>query len=97
MAEPKKSKPSRLRKTVTISARIDPATARSLDRLAAAYGRSKSWILAEAIRGHEAAEAEFLAAVDEGIRAADAGRLISDADLDARLARATRPVRGRVA
>ncbi|MBM3554735.1 MAG: ribbon-helix-helix protein, CopG family [Alphaproteobacteria bacterium] len=97
MAEPKKRKTSRPRKSVAVSARIDPATARSLERLAAAHGRSKSWILAEAIRGHAAAEAEFLAAVDEGLRAAEAGRLISDAELDARLARAKRPPRRRAA
>ena len=87
MTSGRKAKASQRRKSVTISARVEPATARALDRLATAYNRSRSWVLNEAIRTQAAADAEYLAAVDEGLRAAEAGRLIADADLDQALAR----------
>ena len=44
--------------------------------LAVATGRSRSWLIAEALKSYVEAEKEFLEAVEEGIKAADEGRLV---------------------
>jgi len=97
MSTARKFNTTKRRKSVTISARVDPATARALDRLAAAHNRSRSWVLNEAIRAQATAEAEYLAAIDKGLQAAEAGRLIADADLDEALARRRAASRKRAA
>ena len=63
-------------KTITIGARISEQLDRDLRTLAAATGRSKSWLVAEALRSYVEAEKEFIEAVEEGVRAADEGRLV---------------------
>jgi predicted transcriptional regulator len=63
-------------KTITIGARISEQLDRDLRALAVATGRSKSWLVAEALKSYVATEKEFIAAVEEGIKAADEGRLV---------------------
>ncbi|MGH6915838.1 MAG: CopG family ribbon-helix-helix protein [Geminicoccales bacterium] len=63
-------------KTITIGARISEGLDRDLRMLAVATGRSKSWLVAEALKSYVEAEKEFLEAVEEGIRAADEGRFV---------------------
>jgi predicted transcriptional regulator len=48
-------------KSVTIAARVDADLDGQLDRLAAATGRSKSWLISEALRSYIANEQQFLA------------------------------------
>lgn len=63
-------------KTVSIGARISEQLDRDLRTLASATGRSRSWLVAEALRSYVAAEKQFIEAVEEGIKAADEGRLV---------------------
>jgi predicted transcriptional regulator len=63
-------------KTVTIGARISKQLDRDLTKLSTATGRSKSWLVADALSSYVAAERAFIEAVEEGIRAAEEGRLV---------------------
>jgi predicted transcriptional regulator len=63
-------------RTVTIGARISEELDRDLARLAAATGRSKSWLVGDALRSYVQSEKAFVEAVEEGIKAADEGRLV---------------------
>jgi predicted transcriptional regulator len=60
--------------------------------LAAATRRSKSWLIAEALKSYVEAEKEFIEAVEEGIKAANQSRLI---DHDAVVAGLERRYRSR--
>jgi len=75
-------------KTITIGARISEQLDRDLRTLADVTGRSKSWLVAEALKSYVEAEREFIEAVEQGIRAADEGRLVDHdavvADLERR-------------
>ena len=79
-------------KTVTIGARISEQLDRDLATLAAATGRSKSWLVADALKSYVESEKAFIAAVEEGIKAADEGRLV---DHDAVVAEFERRYRSR--
>lgn len=76
-------------KTITIRARIDEQLDRDLRSLAAATGGSRSQLAAEALRNYVESENQFVAAVEEGIKAAEEGRLIDHdavvAELERRL------------
>ena len=61
-------------KTITIAARIDADLDCELERLAAATGRSKSWLISDALRSYVANEQQFLAAVQEGKQALQDGK-----------------------
>jgi RHH-type rel operon transcriptional repressor/antitoxin RelB len=63
-------------KTISIGARISEQLDRDLRTLASATGRSRSWLVAEALRSYVEAETQFIQAVEEGIKAADEGRLV---------------------
>lgn len=63
-------------KDVTISARVPAPLDAGLEKLAAATGRSKSWHVNAALEAYLAAELEFLAAVEEGLAAAERGELV---------------------
>ena len=63
-------------RTMTISTRISEELDRDLRRLSAATGRSKSWLVAEALKGYVGSEKDFIDAVGQGIQAADEGRLV---------------------
>jgi RHH-type rel operon transcriptional repressor/antitoxin RelB len=65
-----------LPKPITLSARIDADLDAGLSRLATATGRSKSWLINEALRSYVANEQQFLAAVEEGKQALREGRII---------------------
>jgi predicted transcriptional regulator len=79
-------------KTITIRARIGEQLDRDLRVLAAATGRSKSWLVAEALKSYVAAEKAFIEAVEQGIEAANQGRLV---DHDAVVAELERRYRSR--
>lgn len=63
-------------KSVTIAARVDADLDDELERLASATGRSKSWLVNEALRSYVATEQQFLAAVEEGKQALRDGRTV---------------------
>jgi predicted transcriptional regulator len=63
-------------KTVTVGARISKELDRDLARLAAATGRLKSCLVAEALKSYVEAQKEFIEAVEEGIKARDEGRVV---------------------
>ena len=78
-------------KTVTIGARISEELDRDLRKISAATGRSKSWLVAHALSSYVASEKEFVEAVEEGIKAADEGRLVDHATVVAEVERRFRP------
>ena len=63
-------------KTITIGARISEELDRDLRTLAGATGRSRSWLIAEALKSYVEAERQFIEAVEQGIQAADEGRMV---------------------
>ena len=79
-------------KQITIYARISEQLDRDLRTLAAATGRSKSWLVAVALKSYVEVEKEFIEAVEQGIEAANEGRLV---DHDAVVAELERRYRSR--
>jgi predicted transcriptional regulator len=71
-----KSKSSR---SVAVGARIEEDLDADLARLAEATGRSKSWLIAEALRSYVANERQFIEAVREGQADYQAGRVVDHA------------------
>ena len=63
-------------KSITIAARVDADLDGELERLAAATGRSKSWLITDALRSYVANEQQFLAAVEEGKQALRDGKTL---------------------
>ena len=51
-------------KSITLAARVDADLDAELSRLATATGRSKSWLIKEALRSYVANEQQFFAAVE---------------------------------
>jgi predicted transcriptional regulator len=78
-------------KSVTIAARVDADLDGQLDSLAAATGRSKSWLISEALRSYVANEQQFLAAVEEGKRALRDGKTLDHATVVAAFERIVSP------
>ena len=62
----------------TVTARLDTATQAQLEKLAAATSRSRSWLVAEAVRHYVAEQSWQVEAIQEGIRQADEGKFASD-------------------
>ena len=71
----------------TVTARIDEATHSSLERLAKATDRSRSWLVADAIRRYVEEESWQIAAIEEGVRQADAGNFATEGEVKAAFAR----------
>lgn len=63
-------------KSVVITARIDPETAALLDQVGAAQGRSRSWLVANAVKRMAEEEAAYLAFIQEGLDDIAAGRTV---------------------
>ena len=68
-------------KTNTVSARLDPDTAKKLDLLVEATARSRSFLVAEAIETYVAEQAWQIGAIKKGIEAADRGEFASDKEV----------------
>lgn len=67
--------------TSPITARLDAATRETLDRLAEYYDRSRSWLVAQAVREYTEREGEMLAFIEEGERSAREEPLISSDEM----------------
>jgi predicted transcriptional regulator len=65
----------------TITARLDSDTRARLEKLAAATSRSRSWVVAEAVKQYVAEQSWQVEAIKEGIRQADAGNFASDDEI----------------
>jgi predicted transcriptional regulator len=75
------------------SVRLDEQLAGQLDTLATLTERPKTWHIEQALRDYVSKEMEFLEAVEEGIRADEAGDVVPHAevvkDMEARRKRLT--------
>jgi predicted transcriptional regulator len=63
-------------KTLPVSVRLPPELNQQVADIAQALDRPKSWVIEQAIKDFVAVQAWHLAAIDEGIRAADAGQVV---------------------
>jgi predicted transcriptional regulator len=70
-------------KTASVSVRLDAALNEQVTAVAEALDRPKSWIIDQAVRDFVAVQEWQLAATDEGIKAADAGRVAAHEDVAA--------------
>jgi RHH-type rel operon transcriptional repressor/antitoxin RelB len=77
--------------TTTMTLRIDAAMRRRLERLARATARSKAFLAQEAIRAYVDLHEWQVQAIEEGVRAADAGDLVDDDEVTAWLESWGRP------
>lgn len=68
-------------RTVPTSVRLEADLNDRVAAIAAALDRPKSWVIAQAVADFVAVQEWQLAAIDEGIRAADSGRAVSHADV----------------
>lgn len=78
-------------KSVTIAARVDVDLDSELERLASATGRSKSWLINEALRSYVANEQQFLAAIEEGKQALRDGKVVDHATVVEAFERIVKP------
>ena len=62
-------------KTAPVSVRLDPALNERVAAIAEATDRPKSWVIEQAVQDFVAMQEWQLAAIDEGIAAADAGHV----------------------
>lgn len=65
----------------TGTTRIDEETQSRLDQLAKATDRSRSWLVADAIRRYVEEEGWQVAAIEEGVRQADASDFASEEEV----------------
>lgn len=65
----------------TVTTRIDAETQARLEQLAKATERSRSWLIADAVRRYVADESWQVAAIEEGVRQADAGDFASEEEV----------------
>jgi predicted transcriptional regulator len=67
-----------------VTLRLDPETRKRLDRLAKSTERSRASLAAEAVRQFVDLNEWQIAAIEEGVKAADQGRFIDHAKLKAK-------------
>jgi predicted transcriptional regulator len=68
-------------KTPPVSVDLDPALGNRLAALAVALGRSQAWVIEQAVNEFLVQQEWQLSAIDEGIAAADAGRVVAHEDV----------------
>jgi predicted transcriptional regulator len=68
-------------KTAPVSVRLPGTMNDQIAELAVALDRPKSWVIEQAVRDYIAVQQWQLAAIDEGIRAADAGEVVAHEDV----------------
>ena len=71
----------------TVTARIDEETHGRLDHLAKATDRSRSWLVAAAVRRYVEEESWQVAAIVEGVHQADAGKFATEDEARSAFAR----------
>ena len=70
-----------MNKATPVSVRLDPELNARIAAIATALDRPKSWVIEQAVEDFVAVQEWQLAAIDEGIRAADAGRVVAHEDV----------------
>jgi predicted transcriptional regulator len=68
-------------KPTPVSVRLQPELNDQVAAIAVALDRSKSWVIEQAVKDYVALQAWQLGAIDEGIRAADAGQVVAHEDV----------------
>lgn len=71
--------------TTTITVRVSLDTKEKLDRLAGMTGRSRSYLVADALGAYVAEEIEIVEGILEGIRDADEGRVFTSEQVKAHI------------
>jgi len=74
---------SEVGKTAPVSVRLQPALNDQVSAIAVAMDRPKSWVIEQAVKDYVALQAWQLAAIDDGIKAADEGRVVAHEDVAA--------------
>ena len=72
------TKETKAMETVPVTGRIDKAISERLDALAKSTARSRSFLIAEAVKAYVKDQAWQIAAIEEGIEDADQGKFASD-------------------
>ena len=73
--------------SLSTSIRLDQETLSQIDAIAAAEGRSRSWLLQQAVKDALEIRASYEAAVQKGIEQARAGRFAAEEDVEAAFAK----------
>ncbi|MEJ0047431.1 MAG: CopG family ribbon-helix-helix protein [Rhodospirillales bacterium] len=60
-----------------VSVRLPAELNDQIASIAASLDRPKSWVIEQAVKDYVAVQAWHLAAIDEGVKAADAGRVVA--------------------
>ena len=68
-------------KTAPVSVRLEATLNDQVTAIAAVLDRPKSWVIEQAVRDFVAVQEWQLAAIDEGIKAADKGRIAAHDDV----------------
>jgi predicted transcriptional regulator len=68
-------------KTQPLSIRLEPALNDQVTAIADALDRPKSWVIEQAVKDYVAIQQWQIAAIEEGIAAADAGNLVEHEDV----------------
>jgi predicted transcriptional regulator len=66
------------------SVRLDDKTLARVGQMAEAMDRPRAWLMAEAIKQYVALEEWFIREVEQGVKSADEGRLVSHSDIKAK-------------
>jgi predicted transcriptional regulator len=72
-----------MNKSIPVSVRLQPELNDQVAAIAAALDRPRSWVIEQAVKDFVAVQEWQLAAIDEGIRAADAGQVVPHEDVAA--------------
>jgi predicted transcriptional regulator len=70
-------------KTLPVSVRLTPELNDSIAAIAASLDRPKSWVIEQALKDFVDLQAWQAAAIEQGIQAADARRVVAHADVAA--------------
>jgi predicted transcriptional regulator len=70
-----------MNKSMPVSVRLQPQLNEQVAAIASALDRPKSWVIEQAVIDYVAVQNWHLAAIDEGIKAADEGRVVSHEDV----------------
>jgi len=64
-------------KEITISTRVTEEIAEKMDRLSEQLGRTRAWVLHEALQAYIASELEFIDAVQDGLNDLAQGHVVN--------------------
>lgn len=68
-------------KEITVSTRVNEELSTQLDQLSQSLGRTRSWVLHQALEAYLASEQEFLASVQQGLDDVAQGDVVDHVDV----------------